>query len=326
VNAAASAKLPGLVRCAVRGWIDDDASSMGAALAFYTLFSLAPLLLVAIAVAGMFIGRGEAQSLLLAQVALLVGDNAAAGVGSVLEAASAPRRGMVPAIVGSLTLLVGATTVFTELRGDLDRIWRYRAEKARGIAALLRTRLLSFGLVMAIGFMLIVSLVASTVLAAIGDRVLGGSAAIANTLEFAVSFLVVTLLFAIIYKVLPSARIAWRDVWVGAAVTSALFWIGKFLIGLYLGKAAIGSAFGAAGTLVAIIVWVYYSAMIFLLGAEFTREYALHHGSRRAEADGALAAAAIPAAANEDHIAESIVERAQAIVKGRDPVLLRREK
>ena len=306
----------GLARRSVQGWIDDSGSSMGAALAFYSLLSIAPLLLVVIGVAGVFWGRTEAQTLLMDQITSVVGDNAAAGIQLVLDNASqGAGDGMVPALIGFATALFGAATVFNQLQQDLDRIWRHHARKT-GVMGMVRSRLLTFGMVLSVGFLLLVSLVVSTALSAVSSAWLGSLVG-ARTLEFALSFLVVTGLFAMIYKILPRTRIAWSDVWVGAAVTSMLFWIGKYVIGLYLGHASVASSFGAAGTLVVLIVWVYYSAQIFFLGAEFTREYALRHGSRQNTVQARRKRAM--EAANEDEI----VERARQITGGTDPILLR---
>ena len=290
-----------LLKRAFSSWVDDSAPSMGAALAFYTLFSLAPVLLLAISIAGIFTGRAEAHDLLIAQLSTLVGENAAHAIQSMLEAAAHAGQGKGPAIAGFITLALGASTVFAELRSDLDRIWRVRAGKSGGVLRFIRTRLLSFGMVVGIGFLLLVSLVVSTVVTALSARWLAGIEVFAHGLDFLASFAVITLLFAAIYKVLPTARIDWRDVWVGAAITSFLFWIGKFLIGLYVAKAAPGSAFGAAGTIVVVIVWVYYSAQVFFLGAELTREYASTYGSRRDEPP--LERRQAPAA-NDDHMVE----------------------
>jgi len=270
-----------LARRAAKGWSDDAAPSMGAALAFYTLFSLAPVLLLAIALAGFVMGRNEAQNALVAQLTQVIGDKAALGIESLLDAAGARDEGKWPAVIGTLTLVVGATTVFAELRADLDRVWHCTTGKARGLGDFVRTRLASFALVIAIGFLLLASLAASAALAAVGERWFASSEILAHAGEFLISFVVITGLFAMIYKLLPTPRIAWSDVWVGAAVTSLLFWLGKFAIGLYIGKAAVGSTFGAAGALVVLIVWVYYSAQVFFFGAEFTREYALLHGSKQ---------------------------------------------
>ena len=308
-----------LLKRAFAGWVDDGAPSMGAALAFYTLFSLAPVLLLAIAVAGFFMGRDEAQNLLVAQLTALLGEKAALGIESMLDAAGSRDPGRLPAFVGTLTLALGATTVFAELRSDLDRIWRCGKPRAGGAWEFARTRLLSFGMVISIGFLLLASLVVSTAVSALGDRWLGGMQVAAHGVDFLASLVVITALFAAIYKVLPTARIAWGDVWAGAAMTSILFWIGKFLIGLYVAKAAVGSAFGAAGTLVVVIVWVYYSAQVFFLGAELTREYAWSHGSRRSE-PRAFERRRHPPAAND----EAAIDRARDIVAGRDPLVPQR--
>jgi membrane protein len=312
-----AADVTSLARRAFAGWVEDAAPSMGAALAFYTLFSLAPVLLLAIAVAGFFMGRDEAQNALVVQLTTLLGDKAAMGIESMLDAAGSRAPGKMPAIVGTLTLALGATTVFVELRTDLDRIWRSGGKSAGGALNFIRTRLLSFGMVITIGFLLLVSLVVSTAVSALGQHMLaGGMQVFAHGLDFLASFIVITGLFAGIYKFLPSASIAWRDVWIGAAMTSLLFWIGKFLIGLYVAKAAVGSAFGAAGTVVVVIVWVYYSAQIFFLGAELTREYAWTFGSKRGE-PRAFERRRHSSAANDDHM----VERARDIVAGRDPAV-----
>lgn len=306
-------ELPGLTRRAVKGWIEDDAPTMGAALAFYTMLSLAPLLLIAVGVAGFFVGRDEAQAALLGQLASVLGPKAAEAVRGLLEAAASQGEGRMAALLGLVTMLLGATTVFAELRADLDRIWRHKATVS-GWRKLFAARLFSFLLVMAIGALLLFSLVATTFLAAVGGWWFGRSELLVHAIEFLTSFVLITLLFALIYKILPTRRIAWSDVWVGAAVTSLLFWAGKYAIALYLGHAAVDSRFGAAGALVVLILWVYYSSQVFFLGAEFTREYALHHGSRRHERRG------IPLAEmNADY--DALVERARGIVSGTDPAL-----
>lgn len=298
-----------LFKCAFKGWSDDGANSMGAAVAFYTLLSMAPLLVLVIALAGLVIGRDEAQALLMSQLSGLLGETGSTGVSTVLAAADNPSGGLKATVISFFTLLLGATTVFAELKSDLDRIWKVKPAKANGVWKFVRVRLLSFGLVVTIGFLLLVSLVVSAVLSYVGENYLGGSAVVMRVLEFVASIAVMTVLFAAVYKVLPSARIEWSEVWVGAAVTSLLFWIGKFLIGLYLGRSSVASDFGAAGTLVVTILWVYYSAQIFFLGAEFTREYSIAHGTRKA--GGA-------SRADED---PDLVNRARRIVKGDDPLL-----
>jgi membrane protein len=275
----------GLFREAFRGWEADEAASMGAALAFYTLFSMAPLLLLVISLAGLVIGDDTARGLIFDQLNALLGEKGAGAVHSGLQAADNRAQGLLAAATSFATLLLGATSVFAELRRDLDRIWKFKAVRVRGLWKAIGARVWSFGLVLTIGFLLMVSLALSATVTAFGSYFaasLPGAPFILRGLEFLVSFLVITLLFAMIYKILPSTRIEWNDVWVGAAVTSLLFWIGKYLIGLYLAKSAVASPFGAAGTLVVVIVWVYYSAQIFFLGAEFTRAYALRRGSLQA--------------------------------------------
>ncbi len=275
-----------LFRKAVGAWMDDYAPSMGAALAYYTLFSIAPLLIIAIAVAGLFFGEEAARGEIVAQIQGLIGLEGAIAVQGLLKSASEPAKDIFAALVSIITLVIGATTVFAELQSDLDRIWRVPAPaKESGIWSLLRTRLLSFGLVLGLGFLLLVSLVVSAVIAAVGkwfEGLVEGSEALLHALDFSISFAFTTLLFAMIYKLMPRARIAWRDVWVGAAFTALLFEIGKFLIGLYLGKTSVASGFGAAASLVVLLVWVYFSAQIFLLGAEFTWVYSHEYGSKAA--------------------------------------------
>ena len=301
-----------LVKRSLRGWIDDNASSLGAALAFYTLLSLAPLAIIIIAVAGLFIGSAHAQDVLVAQLSQLMGERSAHAIAEVVANTRNRSSGLIATMLGIAALLGGATTVFVELRRDLDLVWRCKPEKSSGLLSWVMTRVLALGIVLAIGFLLLVSLAASTAISAITSTI--GVEVVARMGEFVALFGVIMLLFAAIYKLLPNRHIAWGDVWVGAAVTSLLFWIGKYLIGLYLGKAAVGSAYGAAGAIVVVIVWVYYSAQIFFLGAEFTREYATRHGSKRGDVE------LQQAPANDD-----VVERAQKIVKGEDPVLLRKK-
>lgn len=273
-----------LTRAAADGWVDDNASSMGAAIAYYTMLSLAPLLLIVITIAGLIFGEDAARGALFVELAHLVGTHGAQAIQATLSSASSVSGGIVSITVGVITLFIGATTVFAELQSDLDRIWRAPPRPGSGLRRFIRTRLLSFGVIIAVGFLLIVSLVASAAIAAVGllwNRWMPGTELLLQVLNFVVGLAVITALFALIYKLLPSRPIAWGDVGIGAAVTSLLFSVGKFLIGLYLGKAAISSSFGAAGALVVVVVWVYYSAQIFLLGAEFTWHYARRHGSLR---------------------------------------------
>ncbi|HEX6137415.1 MAG TPA: YihY/virulence factor BrkB family protein [Casimicrobiaceae bacterium] len=272
-----------LIRESVSRWSDDHAASMGAALAYYTIFSIAPLIVIAIAVAGFFFGADAARGEIFAELRDLLGDEGATAIQGLVKSASRTGKGLA-AVAGIATLLVGATTVFGELQSDLDRIWEVPRSRRAGVWAMLRGRLLSFGMILGIGFLLLVSLVVSAAVSALGhfwSGWLAGWELVLQAINFAVGFAIVTGLFAMIYKLLPRCEIGWRDVWVGALVTSLLFSVGKLLIGLYLGRSSVASGFGAAGSLVIVLLWVYYSAQIFLLGAEFTKTYAYRHGTRR---------------------------------------------
>ncbi len=266
-----------------KAWVADYAPSMGAAISYYTVFSLAPLLVIVIAIAGALFGREAVQGLIATELSGLIGKDGAEVVQGLVAAASDTERGLVAGLISLVVLLVGATTVFAELQSALDRIWHVPDQaKPSGLWAILRARLLSFGLILGLVFLLAVSLAVSTVLSALGSwagGLLPGWEMLLHVLNVAVSLGVFTLLFAMIYKLLPSTDIAWRDVWVGAFVTAVLFEIGKLLIGLYLGKSGVTESFAAAGSLVVLLAWVYYAAQVFLLGAEFTKAYADEHGS-----------------------------------------------
>ena len=259
--------------------------SMGAALAYYTLFSLAPLLLIVISVAGLFFGEDAARGQIVAQLRLVMGAAGASAIQELLASVRQPGEGLAATLLGVALLLVGATTVFGELQDALDRIWRAPARAlTNSWLMLVQTRLLSFGMILAIGFLLVVSLLASTALEVIGQHwnlMLGGWYPLAVATNAVVAFALVTAMFALIYKVMPSVRVLWRDVWIGALFTALLFTLGKSLISRYIGGSGITSAFGAAGSLVAVLLWVYYSAQIFLIGAEFTWVYANAFGSRK---------------------------------------------
>lgn len=267
-----------LFKQAAFAWVDDYAPSMGAAIAYYTAFSLAPLLVIVIAIAGALFGREAVQGLIVNEMSGLIGKEGASVVQTLVANASDTERGLVAGGISAVLLLVGATTVFAELQSALDRIWHVPpAEKPSGVWAILRARLLSFGLVLGVAFLLMVSLAVSTALAALGEwsgGLVPGWEKVLEVLHIGVSLAVFTLLFAMIYKLLPSKPISWGNVWVGAFVTSLLFAIGKLLIGLYLGKSSVTESFAAAGSLVVLLAWVYYAAQVFLLGAEFTKVYA----------------------------------------------------
>jgi membrane protein len=272
-----------------QAWIAHRADSKGAALAFYALFSMTPILVMAIAVTGYFFGEQAAQGEIIAQVAALIGPNGAQAIQALLGAARDPASGFVATIVASVLFLIAATTVFVELKSSLDEMWdidpRGQPAHARSaISILLQTRLLAFGLVLVLALLLLISLVVSTALTVVEHRaatIWGGSAVVLATAASLISVAVIACLFAVIYKMLPDAPLSWRDVWVGAAFTAGLFSIGKYAIGVYLGGSGVESSFGAAGSVVALLLWVYYSAQIFFFGAEFTHQFALRFGSLR---------------------------------------------
>lgn len=277
----------GLLTQSLSSWIDDYAPSMGAALSYYTMFSIAPLLLIVIAVAGFIFGADAARGEILIQLQGLLGEDGAHAVEGLLKSVSEPAKSTGAAVVGIVVLLIGATSVFGELQDALDRIWRAPArDKHGGLWRLIRSRLLSFGMILGIAFLLMVSLVMSAALSALGKwwgPLFGSWEILLQITNFVVSFGLITVMFAMIYKIMPRVRIQWPDVWIGAGVTALLFTIGKLLIGLYIGKSGIASGFGAAASLVVVLVWVYYSAQIFLVGAEFTWVYAHELGSRRGQ-------------------------------------------
>ena len=282
-----------LVRETVSGWIDHRASSLGAALAYYTAFSLAPLLLIAIAVAGIWVDSDVAAQAIAEQASALLGPRAAEGVEFMLRAAPHAASGWLAGAVGLVTLIIGATTVLTEVQYDLDMIWRAPPRKSSGMIVALGSRLLSFGLVICIGFLFLASLVVSTGLSALsahGIAVFPGSPVVLTTAHVLAWGVMLTTCFALLYKWLPNIRLAWGEVLAGALVTTVLFSIGRLLIGLYLTHTATASMHGAAGALIILLLWFYYSAQVFLLGAEFTVVYARRLGSLRGAAPGAALA------------------------------------
>jgi membrane protein len=274
-----------LIKASLSAWLDDYAPSMGAALSYYTVFSLAPLLVIVVSLAGLVFGTEAVRGEVFGQIAGLMGPEAAKGVQDMLASVSKPSTGALGTVIGSVVLLIGATTVFGELQDALDRIWRAPVrQKTSGLWALVRARLLSFGMILGVAFLLVVSLVAGAAISALGKWWGGwfeGWEAVAQAVNALLGFVLTTAVFALIYKVMPRVKVGWGDVWVGAAVTALLFTVGRFLIGLYIGKTGVASGFGAAGSVAVVFVWVYYSAQIFLVGAEFTWVYAQRMGSRR---------------------------------------------
>ncbi len=273
-----------LLKAAYLEWIKDKAPRMGAALAYYTIFSLAPLLIIAVAIAGLVFGVQAAQGEIAGQIQGLVGRDGAKAIQDLIQSAHKPAHGVIGTMIGVFALFLGASGVFCEMQDALNCIWHVSSDIKAGILCLVKERFLSFGMVLGIGFLLLVSLLLSALLAAVG-KYLGGilpiPAVLLESVDFLFSLLSITVLFAMTFKLLPNARIAWSDVWIGAALTSLLFTAGKFVIGFYIGKSVSTSAYGAAGSLVVVVAWIYYSALLLYFGAEFTRVYANTLGSQR---------------------------------------------
>lgn len=271
-----------LTKATFNDWIDDNVPRLGAALAYYTLFSLAPMLVVAIAVAGLVFGEEAARGEIFAELHALIGAEGAKLVESLLQSVSKPSHGVLATVLGVLTFILGATTAFVELQSALNTVWEVQPKPGRGVKGLLRDRVLSFGMLLGIGFLLLVSLAVSAALSAfstfMGNHV-PGFYYFAQLLNFILSVSVQTVLFAMTYKFLPDVKLAWRDVWVGAFATSVLFTLGKFLLGFYIGSSSVTSGYGAAGSVAVLLLWVYYSTQILLLGAEFTQVYAERFGA-----------------------------------------------
>lgn len=274
-----------LVKGASVAWVADYAPSMGAALSYYSVFSMAPLLLIVISIAGLVFGQDAVRGEVFVQLQDLLGTEASKMIEGVLASVSKPAEGMASTVIGVVLLLIGATSVFGELQDALDRIWRAPArDRTSGLWGLVRARLLSFGMILGIAFLLMVSLVFGAVVSALGklwSGAFGQWALLAQLFNLGVGFVMTTGVFAMIYKIMPRVSVKWRDVWLGAIVTSVLFTGGRFLIGMYIGRTNLASGFGAAGSLIVVFAWVYYSAQIFLLGAEFTWIYARTFGSMR---------------------------------------------
>jgi membrane protein len=274
-------------------WMEDQAPTLGAALAYYTVFSLAPVLIIAISIAGLVFGKEAAQGQIFDQLRGLLGDESGRAMQVMVQNASAePATGLAAALVGFATLLFGASGVFGQLQTSLNAIWGVQPKPGRGIFGIIQDRILSFGFILVVGFLLLVSLLLTAAIAFVGHRfgdMVPGMEALAQILNSIFSLAVITLLFAMIFKFLPDARIAWHDVWIGAFITAALFTVGKFALGLYLGKSGVASSYGAAGSLIVLLLWVYYSSQIVFFGAEFTQVYANRFGSHVAPSSNAVA-------------------------------------
>ncbi|HTO08545.1 MAG TPA: YihY/virulence factor BrkB family protein [Myxococcota bacterium] len=269
-------------------WSKDDALSLGAALAYYTIFSMAPLLVLVIAIAGLVFGRAAAEGQIVTQIQDAIGPAGAKTIEEMIARASRPASGVTATVVSLATMVFGASGVFGQLQSSLNKIWDVHDKRRRGLQGQLRKRALAFSMILLSGFLLFLSLAASTALSAVHGFInqrfplLGPALPLAN---FALSFAVITVLFAMILKMLPEVNIEWSDVWLGALVTSLLFSIGKALIGVYLGRAGVTSVYGAAGSLVLVLLWIYYSAQLLFLGAEFTEVYSRRFGSRKGVAE-----------------------------------------
>ena len=273
--------------------MNDQAPTLGAALAYYTVFSLAPLLIIAIAIAGLVFGHEAAQGQIFDQLRGLLGEASAKSMQDMVQNANAkPATGVVATLIGVMTLLFGASGVFGQLQTSLNAIWDVEPKPGRGILGIIQDRILSFGFILVVGFLLLVSLLLTAAIALVAQWFGGmvpGMETLVQILNSILSLSVITLLFAMIFKFLPDAKIAWHDVWIGAFITAVLFTVGKLALGLYLGKSGVTSSYGAAGSLIALLLWVYYSSQILFFGAEFTQVYANRFGSHVAPADNAMA-------------------------------------
>jgi membrane protein len=282
-----------LLKQTLQEWLEDRAPTLGAALAYYTVFSLAPLLLIAISIAGWVFGPQAAQGQIFNALRGLLGDASAKAMEAMVQNAGAePTSGLWGALIGFVTLLFGASGVFVQLQTSLNAMWGVKPKPGRGILGILKDRFISFSLILVVGFLLLCSLLVTAAIAFLGKSfgMVPGMEVLVQILNTILSLAIVTLLFGAIFKFLPDATIAWRDVWVGALITAILFTIGKFGLGWYLGRSAIGSAYGAAGSLIVVLVWVYYSSQIVFFGAEFTQVYANRFGSHVTSSSDAASA------------------------------------
>jgi membrane protein len=281
----------GILKQTFQEFGEDKVTRLAAALAYYTIFSLTPLLILSLAVAGVVFDRGVARAQLLSQVRGLMGETGAELIGGMLENASQPEAGGIAAIVSVVTLVIGASAVFGQLQDALNTIWGVMPRPGLNIGYIIRQRVLSFTLVLGIGFLLLVSLIASTLISAAQSVVFGNpdeANLLIQLLNNVIAVAVIALMFAVLFKYLPDVNISWHDVWVGAIVTSVLFNVGKYLIGLYLGNSSAASVYGAAGSLVVLLLWIYYSGLILFFGAEFTQVYATRYGSHIEPTEAAI--------------------------------------
>ncbi len=281
----------GLLKETFEEWNKDKVSRLAAALAYFTIFSVAPLLIIAIAIAGAVFGSQAANNEIVGQLQGLIGKPGAELIQTAITNASQPKQGNIASIVSVILLLFGASGLFAQLQDALDTIWEVQPKPGRGIISVIRDRFLSFGMVFGVGFLLIVLLVASAILGTVSTyfhSLLPGADILWKIVNFVLSFGVTTLLFGLIFKILPDVKIVWSDVWTGALLTSFLFSIGRVVLGQYFGSSSFGSIYGAAGTLVVILAWIYYAAQILFIGAEFTKVYARKYGSKIVPADNAV--------------------------------------
>ncbi len=281
-----------ILKATVTGFSEDRAMKLSASLSYYTIFSMAPLLLLLISLTGVFFGREAIQGEIFGQINGLLGNEAAAQIQEIIKNMELSGKTTTAAIIGAITLLIGATTVFAEIQDSINIIWKLKAKPKRGWLKLIKDRLLSSSLIVGLGFLLIVSLIVNGMLLALNQMLHSyfpdATVILLQIVNVIISFAVITTLFAVIFKVLPDAKISWKDVRMGAFFTACLFMLGRYVIGLYIEKTSTGSAYGAAGSLIIILVWVYYTAAILYLGAEFTRAYAEHIGARIEPAEYAV--------------------------------------
>ncbi|GAA4322353.1 YihY/virulence factor BrkB family protein [Flaviaesturariibacter amylovorans] len=271
-----------LLKKSFKGFSEDKVPKLSASLAYYTVFSLAPLLVVIISLAGIFLGQEAAQGTIVTQMRGLIGEQSAGQVQEMVQGASLSGKSNVALIIGIVTLIIGATSMFGEMQDSINGIWGLKSNPKAGLKGMIVSRLLSFGMIVSLGFLLLVSLAATAVVEGLGERLQSVFPGVPVTLFYIINLVltlgVTTVLFAGIFKVLPDAKIQWKHVWVGAAFTAVLFMIGKFLIGLYIGKSDVGSTYGSAGSLIVLLTWIYYSSFILFLGAEFTKHYLVEYG------------------------------------------------